>query len=348
MKIAVLTVLALMSVPSIGATQKVIYGDDNRVLVENSTNENFVSWATATAAMIPTSKVRFPQDGDTYPDTVKVFGENLRESQKLCKGEKFSQELTVGSCSGFLVEANDEQYLVTAGHCMERSSDCDDNVWAFGYTADKVNAQTPYLQKENVYRCKEIVSQKLSRLSDNDYAVIKLDRVVTNVTPLKFRTEGKVDPSSELVVIGHPSGLPTIINDSGSVRKNENDFFFTANLDTFGGNSGSAVLDAKTGLVEGILVRGETDYEYVSVDEGQYCYKPLQCEEGECRGEDVTRMTNISVLTGRPAPVEPEEDNSYDEFDNYYEDYDYNFGGYGIPGSYGIGSGIPWIDPDHF
>ena len=45
-----------------------------------------------------------------------------------------------------------------------------------------------------------------------------------------------------LVVIGHPSGLPTKIADGAWVRNNESEYYFVTNLDTFGGNSGSAVL----------------------------------------------------------------------------------------------------------
>ena len=54
------------------------------------------------------------------------------------------------------------------------------------------------------------------------------------------------------------------IADGAWVRKNTNPVFFQTNLDAFGGNSGSPVLNSETGEVEGILVRGEIDYSYDS------------------------------------------------------------------------------------
>jgi hypothetical protein len=45
--------------------------------------------------------------------------------------------------------------------------------------------------------------------------------------------------------------------------------------------------------VEGILVRGERDYVLDSVSN---CYRPKVCKMNECRGEDVTRITNIKEL----------------------------------------------------
>ena len=59
-----------------------------------------------------------------------------------------------------------------------------------------------------------------------------------------------------------------------------------ANLDTYGGNSGSPVFNAQNNKVEGILVRGETDF----VSNGQ-CNVSLVCPSTGCRGEDVTRAT---------------------------------------------------------
>ena len=62
--------------------------------------------------------------------------------------------------------------------------------------------------------------------------------------------------------------------------------FFVANLDTYGGNSGSPVFNAASYKVEGILVRGENDF----VTNGT-CYVSLVCPTTGCRGEDVTRAT---------------------------------------------------------
>src|SRR3712207_7230060 len=55
------------------------------------------------------------------------------------------------------------------------------------------------------------------------------------------------------------SGLPTKIADGARVVR-ANASFFEADLDTFGGNSGSPVFDARTNTVLGLLVRGATDY----------------------------------------------------------------------------------------
>ena len=41
-------------------------------------------------------------------------------------------------------------------------------------------------------------------------------------------------------------------------------------------------MDAKTGLVEGILVRGENDY---VLDSARRCNIVNVCEEGKCRGD---------------------------------------------------------------
>jgi V8-like Glu-specific endopeptidase len=46
------------------------------------------------------------------------------------------------------------------------------------------------------------------------------------------------------------------------VLGNRNSKYFVTNLDTFEGNSGSPVIDAQTGLVEGILYEGKEDFNY--------------------------------------------------------------------------------------
>ena len=115
-------------------------------------------------------------------------------------------------------------------------------------------------------------------------------RVFTGREPVLLRTEGLVAQTAELVVIGNPSGLPLKVAGGASVRKNEAPFFFSANLDTFQGNSGSAVFNAQSGVVEGILVRGEEDFE---ANMALMCIEAKKCNDSECRGEDVSRITSI-------------------------------------------------------
>jgi V8-like Glu-specific endopeptidase len=262
---------------------KVIYGQDDRLDVYEATNTLHKELAASTAAMIPSSSLQFQTADDTY----LVKGSSL-QSGGICATARFAKQITAANCSGFLVG---EQYLVTAGHCIETMSDCNNYSWAFGYSNDTEEKISHVLSKQDVYTCSTIVSRSLDRMTQDDFALIKLDRPVTGRDPLKFRTSGKIADRSDIVVIGHPSGLPTKIASGASVRTNTNNYFFQATLDTFGGNSGSAVFDTVTGLVEGILVRGERDYVYQGG-----CMVPKVCLETECRGEDVTRITNIKAL----------------------------------------------------
>jgi Peptidase S46 len=70
------------------------------------------------------------------------------------------------------------------------------------------------------------------------------------------------------------------------VRSNRRRAFFVANLDTYGGNSGSPVVDQHTHVVEGILVNGEDDF--VQYDG---CNVSVVCPDAGCQGEAVTRST---------------------------------------------------------
>jgi V8-like Glu-specific endopeptidase len=262
---------------------KVIYGDDNRLDLYETTDSLHLDLARSTAAMISTNKIKITDD-------IASINGNKLSSRGICATAKFAEQMTAANCSGFLVG---EDLLVTAGHCMKSASDCSGSNWVFDYAIGVNGASPAKVSASSVYECSEIISQTLSRSSKEDFALIRLKKKVIGRPVLKVRTEGRIGNNTALVVIGHPTGLPTKVSAGANVRTNSNSVYFVANLDTFGGNSGSAVFDAKTGTVEGILVRGETDYVY---DSAQGCRVPKQCKNDECRGEDVTRITNIKKL----------------------------------------------------
>ncbi len=263
------------------ASNKVVYGEDNRLDVFEETNCLYRELALSTAAQIPHSALQ--SDGN-YVD---IIGSTLA-SRGICSYEKFAQQMTAARCSGFLVG---DDLLVTAGHCITSETDCANYSWVFDYKQEEGRTGIE-VSKDSVYRCKKIIERSLDNSTMDDYALIRLDRKVVDRPVLDIRKEGKPQVGDEIVVIGHPTGLPTKISAGANIRALKGKYF-TANLDTFGGNSGSAVFNATTGMVEGILVRGETDYTY---DYANSCRKVYRVSDSGGRGEDVTYITNINYL----------------------------------------------------
>ncbi len=105
-----------------------------------------------------------------------------------------------------------------------------------------------------------MVLKELDLRLELDHAVIKLKRPVLDRQYARLRSLGDVRPGDPLVLIGHPSGLPTKLAGDGfvlGVTQNA----FTSNVDAFTINSGSGVFNAVTGEVEGILASGRADYD---------------------------------------------------------------------------------------
>ncbi|HLW57397.1 MAG TPA: serine protease [Bacteriovoracaceae bacterium] len=286
MKISTTLVLAvsLLSAGQALAKNKVIYGEDNRVDVVNSNNSLFVELSRSTAAMISSVNLRPDEDAGT----TRIVGKTLRSSG-ICATERFANQISAANCSGFLVGEN---LLVTAGHCIRNNSDCRGYKWVFDYKVDHEDQGEVVVDSTSIYSCKRIVNRSLNSMNGDDWALLELDRNVTDRAPLTYRTSGKPRVQDPLVVIGHPTGIPTKIADGANVRSLSSTYF-VANLDTFGGNSGSAVFNAHTGVVEGILVRGTTDYVY---NRELKCQVSNVCTNSGCRGEDVTYITNIPEL----------------------------------------------------
>jgi V8-like Glu-specific endopeptidase len=292
MKVVISLVILTATLGTVQANGlKVIYGDDNRVNPADSTNQLHVQLSRSTAVQINLKSRYGTRTGNlTLNGTeYKLKDKTLQTGMNVCASEPFSQQNALGNCSGFLVAPD---LLVTAGHCVPSQSQCDNALWVFDYRNEKIGNLS--IDKSNVYKCVKIVNQELNSTTKADYALIQLDRKVTDRKPLKFRTSGKVSTGTDLVVIGHPSGLPTKISAGASVRKNTQDQYFVSDLDTYGGNSGSAVFDAKTGQIEGILVRGAKDY----VRSPKGCYVSNVCKNmgtPGCGGESVSRIMKVNI-----------------------------------------------------
>lgn len=256
LKFAVLTLLS--ATPIFAATTQfdVVYGEDNRQDLFRVTNNLHKTLASSTAGMIPIASLK-----KSSTHTFEIGNpQTLGEAENLCSGEAYADQPIAPICSGFLVAPD---LIVTAGHCYKSFSTpedvCKKYAWVFDYNMSSAGKNpTKNITLNNIYLCKSVVEAQLS--TTMDFAIIRLDRKVQGRAALKIRESGKVANSTELVVIGHPTGLPTKVSPKGKITKNTEVTTISTTLDTFHGNSGSAVFDASNGTVEGILIQGKTDY----------------------------------------------------------------------------------------
>lgn len=260
--------------------QKVIYGVDDRVDVFQVKDEAILNDADSVVALFSSNDVVDNGDGTSTLQT-----QNFGTSQNLCRRERFRNQPVGAFCSGFLVAPD---IIATAGHCVDA-----DNVttirFVFGFRM--VDASTPQtvISNTEIYQGVNLVGRQLSDAAD--WALVQVDRPVANHNVVTIRRSEKIANDQAVHVIGHPVGLPTKVAGGATVRDNNPDAFFVANLDTYGGNSGSPVFNSNTHEVEGILVRGETDF----VRSGN-CNISLVCPSTGCRGEDCTRTTEFAQL----------------------------------------------------
>ncbi len=274
--------------PSAPATApKVIYGTDDRIDVYQETDSDRLDWAAATCAIVYASNLSYIAD-DIYTLNVSAY----RVSGKpACEDEPFGDQPTAAFCSAFVVG---EDLIATAGHCLNESS-LPNIRFLFGF--EMVDATTPVLEfhSDQIYTGVEIVSYVAS--GAEDHALVRIDRpiVAPGAWPLPVRESGVIAVNENIGVIGHPSGLPKKIafGPTTVVRDNEPATYFVANLDTYGGNSGSPVFNATTGLVEGILVRGAADF---VIDTEDNCFRSNVLADDGGRGEDVTKSTVFAAM----------------------------------------------------
>lgn len=248
-----------------GPTGEIIAGEDDRrdfFTLKDDDPSDVLKKNLANATVILTSKDSLTEQPDgSYILNVSPF---RRQDLAPCSGERFGNQHTGGWCSGFMVGPD---IIVTAGHCGETEADIKDTAYVFGFrVGSEDDPGTTHFSADQVYFGKELIAFDLS--NSGDFAIVRVDRKITaaDATPVQVRKSGAIAANENVGVIGYPSGLPVkIAFGEKTVVRRVDDPWLICNLDTYGGNSGSAVFNSE-GLVEGILVRGAQDYVIENAD----------------------------------------------------------------------------------
>ncbi len=241
-------------------------------------------FADSTVILTNKSNLTEQEDG-TFHLAVGPF---RRQLYPPCEGERFGNQYTGGWCSGFVVGPD---VIVTAGHCGKTEAEIRETAYVFGFrVADADDPGTTIFTKDRVYFGEELIAHDLSETGD--FAVVRVDRVITapGASSLPVRKNGTIGLGMNVGVIGYPSGLPVkIAFGEDTVIMKDEDPWLLANLDTYGGNSGSAVFNSE-GQVEGILVRGARDYD---IDHETGCFLSNRISNSE--GSEAITKTSVWV-----------------------------------------------------
>jgi len=263
------------------SAEKLVYGvDDRKDFYE--LNDRQKKECDSVVSLWEASDIVDNGNGESRLQTTN-FGDSLN----LCENEKFREQPIGAFCSGFLVGPD---LIVTAGHCVKNADGLTSTRFVFGYRMENKNQARTTVSNSDIYKGKEIVGRRQDPGNGSDWCIVRLDRPVENHGHFQnIRKSGKIADGARVLVIGHPVGLPLKYAGGASVRDNHNDPYMVCNLDTYGGNSGSAVIsDDEPHQIEGILVRGDTDFIQVG-----NCQRSNVCPNTGCRGEDVTRATEF-------------------------------------------------------
>jgi hypothetical protein len=271
-------------ISALNYVQKVIYGTDDRLDMFQVTNAAHRDSADSVVMLVNASSITSSSAG-----TSTIATQNFGTAYNLCPTERFRDQPIAGFCSGFLV---DPSLIATAAHCVDEANLA--NVrFVFGFQMRNATTAETTVPTSEIYRGIRIIGRAIGN-QGTDWAVVQLDRPVLNHRHVRLRRSGKVADNAGVYVIGHPVGLPKKWAGGAVVRDNTPARYFVANLDTYGGNSGSAVFNATTHDVEGILVRGETDF----VMNGSCRVSNVVPANGG-RGEDCTRVSEFAALVPR-------------------------------------------------
>lgn len=270
-----------------------VYGESEPGTGKQDTRQDYYEVADKRLRRLADSTVAlFESESLTSKDGRTSFKpSHYGENQALCESEPFYKQPAGAICSGSLVASD---IIMTAGHCVADGAGavsldaCKKTRFVFGYALKKADDPVSSVPDGDVYGCREIVGgSNGSTESGDDWALVRLDRPVEGRLSLRVNPFGKVRRYAPLVVIGHPAGLPTKVAPHGTVRSVKSGSFEAA-LDAFAGNSGSPVFNAKTLLIEGILVSGEDDFV-----QKNGCRVAKVCGSDSCKGETVTKISRV-------------------------------------------------------
>lgn len=263
--------------------------------------------ATFTLAMVRSIDLELEADGLTYSIVSGLLSNHYQTQlgKPLCPDVWFRAEPRVAHCTAFRIGP---KRLLTAAHCLDAPSSreaAEKGLEKYSFVANFMLRGAPLdkVPAGDVYgRGAKLVDFQYDSVNHMDWAVIDLDRPVPGGSGYQLDATPRFnDEAHRYHSFGFPFGVPMKFAYGGlATDEQPGEPWFTTTVNSFGGSSGSAIVNSVTGKVVGILahVAGDGDdvEEGIMVDEGSssrvVCWKPIKCI-GNCRGEIAMRISSL-------------------------------------------------------
>lgn len=295
-----------------------IYDFDERLTPSWSSHENLNSYLPAIGAFIHNNYLH----QGLYSTVVKA--PSLQVKENICSDQRFAEEISPASCSGFLVAPD---IVMTSAHCLipkdtsfisriwhrifnnnpqaqnriykrRIMNKCKNRSWVFNFNDrnnELIAEGTLVLHKiENqfVAKCQDLVYYQRAAKNNQDFVLIKLNKKIP-AKYFQFSNQPTRDPE-DIWMIGHPLGISAKISPAHDFLLSDSEKFYRIAIDSFRGNSGSPLVDKKMKVL-GILTGGGKDLVF---NKSRGCYDYYKCSVHEigtninCPGEKFLKIPN--------------------------------------------------------
>jgi V8-like Glu-specific endopeptidase len=283
---ALLGSFAMMATAEVDRTPRIIRPPDDRVDYF-ATSPMLQAIGDSVCAQIGTDMLTDHGDG-TF--TINA-GTLATDFSPLCAGEPFADQPTAAHCTATLIAPD---ILITAGHCLDEDgvrTDLSTLYYVFDYAVKQAGVHPTMFTDDQVYRAVEILDLASVDPTANDWAVLRLDRAVEGRTPVAVRSSGSIAVGQAVVAIGFGAGLPMKFSGNATVQALV-DFGFEADFDIIGGNSGGPIINANTGMIEGVLSadQGIDDF----FQDGP-CFRATVCPQDPDCDDSFTLLASVMI-----------------------------------------------------
>lgn len=298
-----LDILNFVSLKKVNEAIFTIYGNDNRVDIEDTYNAKAVKNSKGVGILVHHKDFRYNyskmvnfkklNDSSTQSKSFlyKINNNYILDTKKfkdrvnLCDSVRFREQPTLSDiCTVFAIS---DKYLITAAHCVNNKNIKNLRV-AFGYSKRK-NKFITSLKRKDIYSVKIVNKGDLK----NDYAILKLKRsrsMLPKERQLPVNSTSQNFNNEKVYIIGHPYGLPLKFSDD-ALLENIPGNYYNAKIDAHSGNSGSPIFNSNNEVI-GILSKGGS----IIFRRSGHCKNMYVCEENKCEGEKIYKLFLINNL----------------------------------------------------